>query len=58
MTERIVEERLMCPECDWFTPRRSGAMAPESWRGVRQRLFKHQRKAHADTVEAELARKR
>ena len=39
-------ETLACPECDEVFPRRRGAVAPESWRGVRQRVVKHCRKKH------------
>ena len=40
------QEVLTCPDCpETFAPRRA-ALAPESWRGVRQRVVKHRRKRH------------
>ena len=41
-----VAEVLTCPDCPETFARRKAALAPESWRGVRQRLWKHRRKAH------------
>lgn len=40
------DDALQCPECPVTFPRRKGYRLPESWRGVRQRLTKHRRKAH------------
>ena len=52
------DEVLTCPDCAYEIPRRKGDLASESWRGVRQRMFKHRRKSHTDVIAAEQAEMR
>ena len=54
----MANEVLACRDCEHEVPRRKGDLASESWRGVRQRMFKHRRRMHPDVVEAEQAEMR